>query len=192
MICVQDVSTVYRVPLLLEDQGVVSYFCKRLNLPVETSPRRMLSKWKEMADRYENVSWLANLLNSCEECKTLTQDLTLLTAKQHSVSSLKHLASCMNCVRRCKKSEISQSLNRVYEFVSSFMYCKELITWCVSFHRSDRLLEHVTIALVGKYTKLADAYTSVIKALEHSALAINHKLEVKVRKYCTLMFLIPG
>ncbi|XP_075907016.1 CTP synthase 1-like [Nelusetta ayraudi] len=95
VICVQDVSTVYRVPLLLEDQGVVSYFCQRLNLPVETSPRRMLSKWKEMADR------------------------------------------------------------------------------------SDRLLERVSIALVGKYTKLADAYTSVIKALEHSALAINHKLEVK-------------
>ena len=46
--------------------------------------------------------------------------------------------------------------------------------------RSDRLLEHVSIALVGKYTKLSDSYASVIKALEHSALAINHKLEVKV------------
>lgn len=50
----------------------------------------------------------------------------------------------------------------------------------LSFFRSDRLLEHVSIALVGKYTKLSDSYTSVIKALEHSALAINHKLEVKV------------
>lgn len=52
----------------------------------------------------------------------------------------------------------------------------------VLFSSSDRLLEHVSIALVGKYTKLADAYTSVIKSLEHSALAINHKLEVKVWK----------
>ncbi|XP_056879191.1 CTP synthase 1-like [Takifugu flavidus] len=95
VICVQDVSSIYKVPLLLEEQGVVNYFCRRLNMSVETSPRKMLSKWKEMADR------------------------------------------------------------------------------------SDRLLEHVTIALVGKYTKLADSYTSVIKALEHSALAINHKLEVK-------------
>lgn len=95
VICVQDVSSVYRVPLLLEEQGVVSYFCERLNLPVEMRPRKMLSKWKEMADR------------------------------------------------------------------------------------SDRLLERVSIALVGKYTKLSDSYTSVIKALEHSALAINHKLEVK-------------
>lgn len=49
-----------------------------------------------------------------------------------------------------------------------------------SLNRSDRLLERVSIALVGKYTKLSDSYASVIKALEHSALAINHKLEVKV------------
>lgn len=56
------------------------------------------------------------------------------------------------------------------------------------FYSSDRLLERVSIALVGKYTKLADAYTSVIKALEHSALAINHKLEVKVwKKNITLL-----
>ncbi|XP_072249980.1 CTP synthase 1-like [Leuresthes tenuis] len=95
VICVHDVSSIYRVPLLLEDQGVGSYLCQRLNLPVEMRPRKMLTKWKEMANR------------------------------------------------------------------------------------SDRFLEHVTIALVGKYTKLSDSYTSVIKALEHSALAINHKLEVK-------------
>uniref|UniRef100_A0A3P9LEP0 CTP synthase n=1 Tax=Oryzias latipes TaxID=8090 RepID=A0A3P9LEP0_ORYLA len=95
VICVQDVSSVYKVPLLLEAQGVVDYLCQRLNLPVEMRARKMLTKWKEMADR------------------------------------------------------------------------------------SDRLLEQVSIALVGKYTKLSDSYTSVIKALEHSALAINHKLEVK-------------
>ena len=49
--------------------------------------------------------------------------------------------------------------------------------------RSDRLLEHCSIALVGKYTKFSDSYASVIKALEHSALAISHKLEVKVIIY---------
>ncbi|KAF3839362.1 hypothetical protein F7725_018079 [Dissostichus mawsoni] len=95
VICVHDVSSLYKVPLLLEDQGVVSYFCHRLSLPIEVRPRKMLTKWKEMADR------------------------------------------------------------------------------------TARLLEPVSIALVGKYTKLADSYTSVIKALEHSALAVNHKLEVK-------------
>uniref|UniRef100_A0A665TR54 CTP synthase n=1 Tax=Echeneis naucrates TaxID=173247 RepID=A0A665TR54_ECHNA len=94
VICVQDVSSIYRVPLLLEDQGVVSYLSRRLNMPIESRPRKMLTKWKEMSDRY-------------------------------------------------------------------------------------RLLEHCSIALVGKYTKFSDSYASVIKALEHSALAISHKLEVK-------------
>ncbi|MGH0185082.1 UNVERIFIED_CONTAM: hypothetical protein FKN15_016805 [Acipenser sinensis] len=95
VICVHDVSSIYRVPLLLEEQGVINYFCHRLNLPIEPQPRRILTKWKEMADR------------------------------------------------------------------------------------SDRMLETCSIALVGKYTKLSDSYASVIKALQHSALAINHRLEIK-------------
>lgn len=49
------------------------------------------------------------------------------------------------------------------------------------FHRYDRLLREVTIVLVGKYTKLEDAYASVIKALQHSALAVSHRLNLKVR-----------
>ncbi|KAL7981226.1 hypothetical protein Chor_005460, partial [Crotalus horridus] len=88
VICVHDVSSIYRVPLLLEEQGVVDYFRHRLNLPIEKQPQRMLMKY-------------------------------------------------------------------------------------------DRLLETCSIALVGKYTKFSDSYASVIKALEHSALAINHKLEIK-------------
>lgn len=51
VICVRDVSSIYRVPLLLEEQGVVDYFCRRLDLPIEGRPRRMLAKWKEMSDR---------------------------------------------------------------------------------------------------------------------------------------------
>uniref|UniRef100_A0A4W4FWS6 CTP synthase n=1 Tax=Electrophorus electricus TaxID=8005 RepID=A0A4W4FWS6_ELEEL len=107
VICVHDVSSIYRVPLLLEDQGVVNYFCRRLDLPIESRPRKMLTKWKEMSDR------------------------------------------------------------------------------------SDRLLEHCSIALVGKYTKFSDSYASVIKALEHSALAISQKLEVKVSASARLVPVPP-
>ncbi|TSQ69519.1 CTP synthase 1 [Bagarius yarrelli] len=95
VICIQDVSSVYKVPLLMEDQGLVDFFCSRLNLPIATKHNKMLRKWKEMTDR------------------------------------------------------------------------------------TDRFLESTSIALVGKYTKCLDSYASVIKALEHSALAINYKLEVK-------------
>ena len=42
--------------------------------------------------------------------------------------------------------------------------------------RSENMRRTVKIALVGKYTQLEDAYASVIKALGHAALAVNHKL----------------
>uniref|UniRef100_A0A665T3I8 CTP synthase n=1 Tax=Echeneis naucrates TaxID=173247 RepID=A0A665T3I8_ECHNA len=96
VVCVHDVSSVYKVPLILENQGVVNYFCQRLNLPVDMRHRKM----------HTNLS----------------------------------------------------KLLKFFFFSPGF---------------------HVSIALVGKYTKLSDSYTSVIKALQHSALAINHKLEVK-------------
>ncbi|KAK6170094.1 hypothetical protein SNE40_018571 [Patella caerulea] len=94
--CVHDVTSLYRVPLLLEDQGAKQFFIKRLGLPEPApSPRKLMIKWKELADRY------------------------------------------------------------------------------------DRLLKEVTIVLVGKYTQLEDAYASVIKSLQHAALASSHRLDLK-------------
>lgn len=41
-------------------------------------------------------------------------------------------------------------------------------------------LEHIVeIVLVGKYTKVQDSYISVVKSLEHAALACNRKLSLK-------------
>ncbi|KAE8621976.1 hypothetical protein XENTR_v10005053 [Xenopus tropicalis] len=94
VIFVHDVSSTYRVPILLQEQGIIKYFKQRLSIPIDDQPSTLLFKWKRMADRYE------------------------------------------------------------------------------------RLLKTCSIALVGKYTKLSDCYTSVFKALEHSALAINHKLNL--------------
>lgn len=42
----------------------------------------------------------------------------------------------------------------------------------------DHLHESVSIALVGKYTKLHDSYLSVIKSLEHAAMACSRKLNL--------------
>ncbi|KAK7480722.1 hypothetical protein BaRGS_00028090, partial [Batillaria attramentaria] len=94
--CVHDVTSIYRVPLLLETQGAIEFFIQRLDLAVPSPrPRKLMSRWKELADRY------------------------------------------------------------------------------------DRLLKEVTIVLVGKYTKLQDAYASVIKALQHASLAASHRLDLK-------------
>lgn len=50
--------------------------------------------------------------------------------------------------------------------------------WHLLVQRSDNLSKVVTIALVGKYTKLKDAYASVIKSLKYAALAIDRKLTI--------------
>ncbi len=42
------------------------------------------------------------------------------------------------------------------------------------------------IVLVGKYTKLTDSYTSVIKSLKHAALACRHALDLQCVEADTL------
>ena len=50
------------------------------------------------------------------------------------------------------------------------------------------MLKEVTIALVGKYTRLEDAYASVIKALQHASMACNHRLNLKVHQVVIFSF----
>jgi CTP synthase len=42
----------------------------------------------------------------------------------------------------------------------------------------DTLVEEIRIAMVGKYTGLSDAYLSVIKSLQHAAMAVDRKLVI--------------
>ena len=45
-------------------------------------------------------------------------------------------------------------------------------------HRWDALSAPVRVALIGKYTVLSDAYLSVVKALQHAAMAAGLKLQL--------------
>ena len=53
-----------------------------------------------------------------------------------------------------------------------------MVRWRQLADRAENLRKTVKIALVGKYTKLEDAYASVIKALGHAALATRQKLKL--------------
>jgi hypothetical protein len=46
--------------------------------------------------------------------------------------------------------------------------------------RLDNVKKVVTIALVGKYTQLEDAYMSIRKALQHASVAAGRKLNIVV------------
>jgi CTP synthase len=94
VVAVHDCSSIYRVPLLLLEQEVLSFFLKRLEISPLTTQHDYLHKWRNLADRHDT-------------------------------------------------------------------------------HQQE-----VKIALVGKYTKLEDSYISVIKALQHAALACRHRLQL--------------
>ena len=60
VVSVPDVDSVYKVPLLLQSQGLVEYFTDKLKLTpggvVPQSPvkKHFLAKWKELAERFDS------------------------------------------------------------------------------------------------------------------------------------------
>jgi len=53
IIDVHDVSSIYRVPIILDDQQMDLLLAKRLELSLPTiRPPRFLLKWKDLADRF--------------------------------------------------------------------------------------------------------------------------------------------
>ncbi len=68
--------------------------------------------------------------------------------------------------------------------------CPCVLTCChIPYHRFDNyntFTQKVTIALVGKYTKLSDSYISVEKALKHAALSCRQALDLQYIEAGTL------
>ncbi|KAK5079081.1 CTP synthase ura7 [Lithohypha guttulata] len=95
-----------------------------------------------------------------------TYHVPLLLEKQGFVKQLSSLF-------RLQDSQIPQSLvDKGQKIWSSW---KTLTTSQERYLETDK----VSIALVGKYTNLHDSYLSVIKSLEHSAMAIHRKLDLR-------------
>ena len=103
VLAVHDVASTYHVPLLLEQQGLISQLSSLFNLSATPAPPKLLSSGRKTWSSWKSL--------------TLSQD----------------------------------------RFLDS---------------------EKVNIALVGKYTNLHDSYLSVIKSLEHSAMAVGRKLNL--------------
>lgn len=61
------------------------------------------------------------------------------------------------------------------------LQCKEpdLTEWCDMVERQKNLKHTVTIALVGKYVELHDAYLSVVEALKHGGISNNAEVRIK-------------
>ncbi|KAB0800501.1 hypothetical protein PPYR_06241 [Photinus pyralis] len=94
VVCIPDLSSIYKVPVVMESHGIIEFLNERLQLGIKTLPRRHMRHWLELATKIDNI--------------------------RHEIN----------------------------------------------------------IALVGKYTRLEDAYASVVKALQHAANSIGYKVNV--------------
>ncbi|XP_054279940.1 CTP synthase 1 [Macrosteles quadrilineatus] len=56
VVCIHDLSSIYRVPVLMEKQGMVEFFVERLQLNVQMPrPRKLINKWRDLADRVDSL-----------------------------------------------------------------------------------------------------------------------------------------
>jgi len=78
-----------------------------------------------------------------------------------------------------KQGLVDYFVNKLHLDVPAIDPRSFLFNWKQLAERSEHPFEEVKIAVVGKYTKLEDAYMSVIKALRHATLASMRKLVIK-------------
>ena len=64
---VHDVSSVYHVPLLLESQGLVQYFQKRLDLTSLAIPKPMLEKGEKLRTRWTQLTKKCGLISTIND-----------------------------------------------------------------------------------------------------------------------------
>ena len=67
----------------------------------------------------------------------------------------------------------------VIERLSIVCGSPDLKDWCDMVQRQRKLRQSVTVALVGKYIELQDAYLSVVESLHHAGIAQNRKVDVR-------------
>ena len=84
----------------------------------------------------------------------------------HDVPNIYHVPLMLEKQGLCKILDIDCSNNTI------------LSNWRTMAHDLDLLSEDVSIAMVGKYTDLSDAYLSVIKSLQHAAMKVKRRLTI--------------
>lgn len=55
VLAVHNLSSIYRVPLLLASQGLINYFHSKLNIPLPSGESALLTKWHSLAERYDRL-----------------------------------------------------------------------------------------------------------------------------------------
>ena len=83
VISAHDVSNIYRVPLLLEEQGVQKLLAETLNISVQAN-NSMLNEWREMAQNVDSISTKVNIAMVGKYTGLSDSYLSVMKALQHA------------------------------------------------------------------------------------------------------------
>lgn len=62
VVCIHDLSSIYHVPLLMEEAGVIEFLNDRLKLEIPLPrPERFMQSWRDLAERVDNVYKKVNI-----------------------------------------------------------------------------------------------------------------------------------
>ena len=85
VITIHDLSSIYRVPLLMESQGVIEFLNERLQLDIEMPrPRMFMRKWRDLADRIDHLRNEVNIALVGKYTKLEDSYASVTKALQHS------------------------------------------------------------------------------------------------------------
>lgn len=62
VVCIHDLSSIYHVPLLMQEAGVIEFLNERLKLEIPLpTPVRFMQSWRDLAERVDNVYKKVNI-----------------------------------------------------------------------------------------------------------------------------------
>ncbi|XP_065345611.1 CTP synthase 1 [Cloeon dipterum] len=85
VICIHDCPSIYHVPILIENQGIVEFFNERLDLNIEMPrPRKFMQKWRDLAERNDNLQKEVHIALVGKYTKLEDSYASVTKALQHS------------------------------------------------------------------------------------------------------------
>ncbi|XP_012283141.1 CTP synthase [Orussus abietinus] len=85
VITIHDLSSIYRVPLLMESQGIIEFLIDRLQLNIPTPrPRNFMRKWRDLAEQIDHLRKDVNIALVGKYTKLEDSYASVTKALQHA------------------------------------------------------------------------------------------------------------
>ena len=152
-----DMNNIYHVPLVMIEQNFHSMLNKRLCLNIP-----------------DDVINSVTAPTSITTTTTTAANTTTTPAAAASTATTLAAAATRGSVDVINPTSTAPSSASTSKSLTSSFYNE----WRNMAYKMDEVCDLVTIAIIGKYTNLGDAYVSIINAIKHSCVATNSKLKL--------------